>query len=242
MANSVGALQHGDRAAREVSQRVGGVFASTAALTALGPKYRNDGMICTVATQPWIFIAGSTTGASAACLVPDDVTSNSGRWKANTGSTTIEPTTKPVVAGTAAVGAVGTAADAGHVHPPAALGYVVAADAAASTVTAETAIKRVPAASTVTAIKLTPTGALTASNTVYATIVVGWRDGAGGALNTICTLITNVANGNWVAFTTKDMGTVTNAVIAAGGVITYSIAKASTGTQCPSFILEPVFG
>lgn len=243
MAQSQGALQHGDRAAREVSQRIGGNFASTAALTALSPKFRHDGMVCVVGTQPWIFIAGSTTGASASCLVPDDVTSNSGRWKANTGSTTIEGTTKPVVAGTAAVGAVGTASDAGHVHPPTSIRYLYAGDSAASDTLAERVFARLPAASTVTAIKLSPTGAATANNTTYATIVVGWRDGAGGALQTLATLTTQVSGGgSWVAFTTKDMGAITNAVISAGGVLTVSIAKASTGVQLPSFVIEPVFG
>ena len=242
MAVSQGALQHGDRAAREVSQRIGGNFASTAELKALSPRYRNDGMVCMVGTQLWVFIAGSTTAASGSCLVPDDVTSNSGRWKTNTSSTPIEGTTKPVVSGTAAVGAAGTASDSAHVHPPESLGYRVAADAAANTTTAETAILRVPAASTVTAIKISPTGAVTASDTVYATIVVGWRDGVGGALKTLATLTTQVASGSWVAFTTKDMGTITNAVIPTGGVITYSVAKASTGTQLPSFVIAPVFG
>lgn len=242
MAQSQGALQHGDRAAREVSQRIGGNFASTADLKALSPRYRNDGMVCVVGTQPWIFIAGSTTGASASCLIPDDVTSNGGRWKANTGSTTLESTTKPVVAGTAAVGSVGTASDAGHVHPSTSIRYLHTGDSAASDTLAERAFARLPAASTVTAIKLTPTGAATASDTTYATIVVGWRDGAGGAKSTLATLTTQVAGGSWVAFTTKDMGTVTNAVIAAGGVLTVSIAKASTGVQLPSFVIEPVFG
>jgi hypothetical protein len=121
-------------------------------------------------------------------------------------------------------------------------GYVVAADAAASTTTAETAFARVPAAGTVTAIKISPTGAVTASDTLYATITIKWRDGAGGAASTLATLITNVAGGSWVAFTTKDMGAITNAAVPAGGVLTYTVAKASTGTQLPSYVIAPVFG
>lgn len=122
------------------------------------------------------------------------------------------------------------------------LSFVVPADAAASTTTAETIFARVPAAGTITAVKISPTGAVTASDTVYATITIKWRDGAGGAAATIATLITNVAGGSWTAFTTKDMGAITNGAITAGGVLTYTIAKASTGTQLPSFVLAPVFG
>lgn len=241
MAASQGALQHGDRAAREVSTRIGGNFATTAALTALGPKYRQDGMVCVVGTQPWIFIAGSTTGASASCLVPDDVTSNSGRWKANTGSTTIEGTTKPVVSGTAAVGSVGTASDAGHVHPPAVTGVIsYAGDAAASDTLAARLEMYLPAASTITAFKLCPTGAAAANGTNYATITVHKRDGAGGAAASMAEVTT--ASTGLTAFTTRDMGTVTGGTCAAGTVLTLTIAKAAAGVQLPAFKIVPVFG
>jgi hypothetical protein len=111
----------------------------------------------------------------------------------------------------------------------------VAGDAAASTTTAETAMAYFKTAQTLSRLVIVPTGAATASDTVYATITVAVRDGAGGAAATVATLITNVAGGSWVAFTPKSMGTLTNATIPAGGVLTYAVAKASTGTQLPAF-------
>lgn len=113
--------------------------------------------------------------------------------------------------------------------------HQVAGDAAASTTTAETAIAYFKTAQTLSRLVVVPTGAVTASDTVYATITVAVRDGAGGAAATVATLITNVATGSWVAFTPKTMGALTNASIPAGGVLTYAVAKASTGTQLPSF-------
>lgn len=151
-------------------------------------------------------------------------------------------TAKALVNGTAAVGAGTKAARDNHVHPPENYGFVVPADAAASTTTAETAFARVAAGSTISAIKISPTGAVTASDTLYATITIKWRNGVGGAAATVATLITNVAGGSWTAFTTKDMGAITNGVLTAGGVLTYTIAKASSGTQLPSFVIAPVFG
>jgi hypothetical protein len=237
MAVSTGALQHGDRAAREVSTRVGGNFASTTALKTLGPKYRADGMICTVATQPWIFIAGSATGASASCLVPDDVTSNSGRWKANTGSTAIEASTVPVVPGIGAVGSVGTASDAGHKHPLQPINYTYSGDAAASTTLTMQQFALIPSGATVSKVSVVPFGAAAANNTTYATVTVGHVDGAGSGGSVLATLATTVAGGSWVARTTKDMGTITSSGVTANGVLYLSIAKASTGVQLPSFTI-----
>lgn len=113
--------------------------------------------------------------------------------------------------------------------------HQVAGDAAASTTTAETAIAYFKTAQTLSRLVIVPTGAVTASDTVYATITVSVRDGAGGAAATVATLITNVATGNWTAFVPKTMGALTNASIPAGGVLTYTVAKASTGTQLPAF-------
>ena len=153
-------------------------------------------------------------------------------------------TTKGVVGGTASAGIETKAAKGDHVHPPTSVKWQYdEGDATAGATLAETAFSRIPAAATVASIKLTPTGAATASNTNYATIVIGWRDGVGGTLNTLCTLTTQVSGGgSWVAFTTKDMGTVTNAVLTAGAVLTASIAKAASGVQLPAFVVEPVFG
>lgn len=113
--------------------------------------------------------------------------------------------------------------------------YQVAGDAAASTTTAETAIAYFKTGQTVARIVLVPTGAVTANDTTYATITIAKRDGAGGAASTIATLVTNVAGGNWTAFVPKSMGAITGGALADGSVLTYTVAKASTGVQLPSF-------
>ena len=84
MSNS-GVLQHGGYAARIVSQRVLGAFASTTALAALPADHRIDGAIAVVTTGPtlYIFDGTSTATASATVLAP---ASGSGRWKVGGGS------------------------------------------------------------------------------------------------------------------------------------------------------------
>lgn len=75
-----GAINYGDAAAREVSERVGGVFADDAALKALAPNQRVNGMLCVVEPASlWIFDASSSASAGATVLVPD---SGTGRWVA----------------------------------------------------------------------------------------------------------------------------------------------------------------
>lgn len=237
-----GKLAYGEEAGRIATARAGGPVASTTVLKALPPASRADGMVCTVVTQPWIFILGSTTGASATCLVPDDDTAMSGRWKTSANVTALEQSTKPVAAGTAAVGAGGTGSDSAHVHPPYWPGWQIPADAAASTVTAETVIAAFSGTGKLTALDIMPTGSVTASDTLYATITIKTRDGAGGGASTVATVVTNVAGGSWTAFTKKTMGAITNGTFAANSVLTITIAKASTGTQLPSFVIMPTFG
>lgn len=77
-----GLLPFGNAEAREVSKRVGGVFADTAALKALPVRQRADGMVAVVKpAQLWVFDASSSAGASATVLVPD---AGTGRWLAGT--------------------------------------------------------------------------------------------------------------------------------------------------------------
>lgn len=76
-----GKLSYGEEAGRIASGRAGGPAATTAAITAIPPVARVDGMICTVATQAWVFVAGSTSTSGPWCLQPDDNTTNAGRWK-----------------------------------------------------------------------------------------------------------------------------------------------------------------
>lgn len=73
-----GALKIGGVAEREISGRIAGVFATTAALQALPPASRANGMIAIVDPAAiWVFNAASAAGASATVLVP---TTGTGRW------------------------------------------------------------------------------------------------------------------------------------------------------------------
>lgn len=74
-------LNHGDRAARIVSQRAGGTYANAAAITALVAGDRVNGMlVVNLATQmAWVFDAASAAVAGAGVLVPDDAPA-AGRW------------------------------------------------------------------------------------------------------------------------------------------------------------------
>jgi len=101
MASSRGALRYGDRAAREVSERIAGDFATTAALQAVGPKYRADGMMATVGTTIWQFNLASTASAGATVLVPSD-SPTAGRWLSLVAAATpqIQSGTLTLVAGT----------------------------------------------------------------------------------------------------------------------------------------------
>jgi hypothetical protein len=118
-------------------------------------------------------------------------------------------------------------------HQQASVGLL--ADGAASTTTAETAFY-VHQGDTgkVAAVRLIPSGAATADATTYATITVRKRNGQGGAASTIGTLLTNVAGGSWVAFTTKSFTGLTNTALVNGDVLTYEVSKASTGVQLPA--------
>jgi hypothetical protein len=200
-------------------------------------------MAANVLSQQYFFVSASTSADNGTTvLCPGDITHPAaGRWLSAANITALELSTKPVVSGTAAVGAVGTGSDAGHRHPPS-ICIAVSADAAASTTTAETTVHVCTGATTITGAWIHPTGAVTASDTLYATLTLKNGDGAGAARTTIATLVTNVAGGSWVAFTKKDMGAITNGVVPAQGIVTLTIAKASTGTQLPAFMIELVCG
>lgn len=124
------------------------------------------------------------------------------------------------------------------------IGRTIAADAAASTTTAETLIGRVPHACTVSAIKLTGGAALTASDTTYATITIYARDTAGANQVTIATIVTKTTGssgtGNWTAFKPVTWTTIANGSLPADYVLSYAVAKASTGTQLPETQIDVV--
>jgi hypothetical protein len=81
---NTGVLKYGDRAAREVSERFAGTFATRAALTALSADFRADGALALVSSDNslWVFDADLTTASTgdpngALLLTPD---AGDGRW------------------------------------------------------------------------------------------------------------------------------------------------------------------
>lgn len=115
-----------------------------------------------------------------------------------------------------------------------------AADAAAGTVTAEHTFFRAPAAVIIKAIRYVPDAALTASDTLFATLTVAQRNAAGTSVNaSFGTALTKVTagTGNWTAFVAVPL-TLAGSALAAGDILTIAIAKASTGTIVPAGSLE----
>jgi hypothetical protein len=112
-----GVLTHGSVLERDLSKRIAGAYATTAALTAMGSKGRSTGMLATVVADNsiWIWDADSTTSASASVLVPDDAPA-AGRWLVKD-TTPTAGDTAPVVDGTAAAGVSTEYSRKDHVHP-----------------------------------------------------------------------------------------------------------------------------
>lgn len=122
-----------------------------------------------------------------------------------------------------------------------------AADAAAGDATAEIVIGAIRRAGTILSATYYPSAALTANDTNYATLLVDQRDGAGGAPANVATANTNTAGtGSWTAFVGETLGTITNAAVVAGALLTFEITKASAGVVVPTGILvvvvEPAAG
>lgn len=111
-----------------------------------------------------------------------------------------------------------------------------AADGAAGTTTSETIMGRCAAGLPIGhTLYLSPQAALTADNTNNATITISKRT-AGASKTTVATLTTNVASGNWVAFT--PIAIPLTVAVAAGDTLQYEIAKAASGVVVPAFVLE----
>ncbi len=110
-----------------------------------------------------------------------------------------------------------------------------AADGAAATATAEHAFYRASCAMTVKAVRYVPDAALTADNTNDATITVQRRNSDGTGAVTVAAITTNIASGNWVQWVAKALTlTAANAALAAGQILTVSIAKGGTGVVVPA--------
>ena len=105
----------------------------------------------------------------------------------------------------------------------------IAADAAANTATAETAIFRAEREIRVKHIYYVPSAAVTAHGTNYATILIDSRDGAGGSATNRATFATDtLTDDDLTAFVPKLL-TTTDFDMDANGVLTLEITKASSG-------------
>jgi hypothetical protein len=118
-----------------------------------------------------------------------------------------------------------------------------AADSLAGDLTAADRFASTPIACKALRVRIIPKGALTQSTTLYATLILGWDNGAGGAIQPIATITTkptaNGGTGSWVANTAIIWTTaLTNTDIPADAVYSLSIGKASTGTIVPIALVE----
>ena len=112
------------------------------------------------------------------------------------------------------------------------------ADAAASTTTSETTLFVAQAAMTISAIKLCADAAVVANDTDYLTITIKKRDGAGGSPTTIVSATSAVTGGIAIAqFTKVSLGALTGGTLAAGSIVTVTIAKAGSGKALPTHAL-----
>lgn len=113
------------------------------------------------------------------------------------------------------------------------------ADSMASDTTAEVIFAVAPCDGRITAAAYTPAAALTADNTNNATINV--HNYNAGTDKVAATITTNVASGNWTAYTPKALtvsGTEANVTVAKGDILTINIAKAGSGVVVPAGALR----
>lgn len=85
-----------------------------------------------------------------------------------------------------------------------------------------------------------PGAALTAADATANTYTLGKSDGAGGAITTVASVVTDLAGGSWVADTFKTMtlsATAANLLVSDGQLLTLKKTHASTGTVTPASTL-----
>lgn len=87
----------------------------------------------------------------------------------------------------------------------------------------------------VVSLTICPHAALTANDTNNAVVTLGKADGAGGSSTAIGALTTNVASGNWVADTFKEVTlTAANTTVNDGQIVTLKLTKGGTGVVVPA--------
>ena len=117
-----------------------------------------------------------------------------------------------------------------------------AADSLATTATTERVVFTAPENITITDVSVEPAVALTASDTAYATIVVSRRDATGGGKVTVASRATQTSGsggtGNWTAFSTVSLGSLSNTSVTEGQKLTIEVTKTGLGVVLPVLIVQ----
>jgi ribose 5-phosphate isomerase RpiB len=116
------------------------------------------------------------------------------------------------------------------------------ADSLQTTVTSERAVFTAPAGITITDVFVEPAAAVTASDSNYATIVVSRRDATGGNKVTLASKTTQTSasggTGNWTAFGSVSLGSLSNATLVDGQKLTIEITKSGLGVTLPVLVVQ----
>lgn len=106
--------------------------------------------------------------------------------------------------------------------------------------TAETPIFKFNQAAVITELSYTPRGALFASDTIYATIIISKRDADGSNKTTIASLTTRTSgsggSGDWTAFAEVPF-TISSGSLSANQHVTFEITKTGGGRAIPAGVL-----
>jgi hypothetical protein len=117
-----------------------------------------------------------------------------------------------------------------------------AADTLPLTATSERVVFTAPENITITDVFIEPSAMLTASDTNHATFVVASRDATGGNKVTVASRSTQTqgsgGTGNWTAFSTVSLGTLSNASLSEGQKLTIEIAKTGLGVSVPILTVQ----
>ena len=117
-----------------------------------------------------------------------------------------------------------------------------AADSVATTATTERVVFTAPENLTITDVFVEPAVALTASDANYATIVIARRDANGGNKVTVASETTQTSgsggSGNWNAFSTVSLGSLSNTLLSEGMKLTIEVTKPGLGVALPVLIVQ----
>ncbi len=116
---------------------------------------------------------------------------------------------------------------------------LLAVEASAATLSSKI-LARTTGACKVTVARILPDAALTASDTNYATITIGYTDDLGGAATTVATITTQVTggSGNWVADQSVAMTLATDPSVPTNKALKFISAKTAAGVAIPACKVE----